>query len=391
MSEDKKKEYTVFIVSYDWRDLFRTNNKEYFEKLQRDQLCPEVNDFFFFSWAKEAYDVRDGKWCTAHRKTYGLEKIRPLLNLWAFFLIPYTAYKYSVRPDVWVVYDFGMVPAMWLASKLFGGVLILYVNNNPQDCSLTRKFGKIKQMYSKLTERIGVYFVKHFFTLNESMCEYLMGLGVQKKNIHIYTVNTVERDIEYIRNAQKGYVREKYALPNETKILLTVARLEEEKNYPLLLDLFSTIPSENVLFCLGAGSLMEKLQEQTKKLQIENRVFFVGNVDRNEIWNYYKDADVFVLLSKAEALGIVFWEAMYIGVPTIGSNLNGIIESLGKDGERGKIWKETDGQEGFNNLVSFCVTPSEERDTMISQARIFVDERLENRDTLNDFIGSLNN
>jgi glycosyltransferase involved in cell wall biosynthesis len=389
MSEEKNKERLLFIVSYDWRDIFRTNKKEYFEKLQRDQLCPEVNDFFFFSWEKNTYYKCEGKWCTAHKKTYGLEKVRPLLNLWAIFFIPYTAYKHSVRPDAWVVYDFGMVPAMWLASKLFGGVLIMYVNNNPQDCSLTRKFGKIKQMYSKLVECIGVHFVKHFFTLNETMLNHLMQLDVSRENISLYTVNTIERDSEYILKAEKGAFRKKYNIPEDTKILLSVARLEAEKNYPLLLDLFSTLSSEYVLFCLGAGSLMESLHEQAKKLHIENRVYFVGNVEREEIWNYYADADVFVLLSKAEALGIVFWEAMYMGVPAIGSDVEGIIESLGVHGERGKIWKESDTQSGFTKVVSFCVTPSTERDTILIQAKEFVEDKIKNRATLNDFLDSL--
>jgi len=390
MSGGTNKRYKLFIVNYDWRDIFRTGREEYYEKLQRDQLCPEVNEFFFFSWAKESYDACEGKWCTKHQKTFGLEKLRPLLNIWALFAIPYASYRYNVKPDVWLVYDFGMVPAMWLASKLFGGVLVMYVNNNPQDCSSTRRFGKTKQMYSKFAGKMGVLFVKHFFTLNESMRSYLMKLGVQKENIYIYTVNTIERDSKHILNAQKGYVREKYALPNDTKILLTVARLETEKNYPLLISLFAGLPKNYVLFCLGDGNLLKELKKQTEKLSVEDRVFFLGFIDREEIWNYYRDVDVFVLLSKAEALGIVFWEAMYMGVPTIGSNIEGIVESLGKGGERGKIWKDPDGQEGFNNLVSFCVTPSGERDTMVALAKKFVDEQLKNKETLNNFLGRLN-
>jgi len=389
MEKQELKERKIFTVNYDWRDLFRTGRDEYYEKLQRDQLSPEINSFFFFSWVKENYEACEGKWCTVQKKTYGLEKLRPLLNIRALFSIPYTAYKHKVRPDAWLVYDFGMVPAMWIASKLFGGTLIMMVNNNPQDCSSTRRFGKIKQIYSKLAERIGVHFVEHFFTLNESMRAYLIDLGVKREQIHIYTVNTVERDSKYIKSAQVGRIREKYALPNDTKIMLTVARLEEEKNYPLLLDLFSRLSDDHVLFCLGGGSLLEKLRKYVKKLGIENRVYFQGNIKRDEIWNYYKDADVFVMLSKAEALGIVFWEAMYVGVPTIGSNIEGIVESLGNNGERGKIWKEADGQEGFTKLVSFCVTSSKERDTMISSAKEFVIEKLNNKATLNDFLDNL--
>ncbi|KKS83639.1 MAG: hypothetical protein UV60_C0036G0001, partial [Parcubacteria group bacterium GW2011_GWA2_43_11] len=226
----------LFVVNFDWRNIFQTGKEEFYEKLQRDQLSPEVNEFFFFSWAKETYDACDGKWCTAHRKTYGLEKLRPLLNFRALFTIPWVAYTRKVRPDVWVVYDFGMVPAVWLAHKLFGGVLIMIVNNQAQIYSQTRKFGKIKGSYSWAAERIGVPFVEHFFTLNETMRAYLKTLGVPRERTSIYTVNTIERDSEYIAKSKKGVIRNKYNISKDTKIILTVARLEAEKNYPLLLD-----------------------------------------------------------------------------------------------------------------------------------------------------------
>lgn len=382
----QQKERTIFVVNYDWRDIFRTGKDEFYEKLQRDMLCPEINIFFFFSWAKESYEECEGKWCTVHKKTFGLEKVRPLLNLRALFSIPYTAYKLKVRPDAWLVYDFGMVPAMWVASKLFGGTLVMMVNNQAQIYSKTRRFGKVKGVYSWVAERIGVKFPEHFFTLNDTMQEYLGTLGVKRENISIYNVNTINRDKEHIANAQSGVIRKQYDLAKDTKILVAVARLEAEKNYPLLVNLFAGLPEKHVLFCLGEGSLRNELETQAKKLGFEKRIFFPGFVERKDIWNFYKDADVFVLLSKAEALGIVFWEAMYVNVPCIGSEVEGIMESLGKNGERGKIWKESEGQEGFTKLVSFCVTSSKERDTMIASAKSFVDEQLSNRDTINDFL-----
>lgn len=382
----KKKELKIFVVNYDWRNIFREDKYELFEKLQRDMLYPEVNSFFFFSWAHESYSECEGKWCTVHKKTYGLEKLRPFLNAWALFSIPLTAFRYKVKPDIWLVYDFGMVPAMWLASKLFGGTLIMYVNNQAQIYSGTRRFGKIKSAYSWVAERVGVRFVKHFFTINETMCAYLGSLGVPRDTINIYNVNTINRDKKFIRESKKGVVRKQYNLSEDTKVLVAVARLEAEKNYPLLIDLFSKLSNDYVLFCLGMGSLLPKLEEQAKKLGVENRVFFPGFIERKDIWNYYKDADVFVLLSKAEALGIVFWEAMYVQVPCVGSEVEGIMESLGKKGERGMIWKQEDGQEGFKELIAFCTTKSAKRDEMVARAKTFVDMMSENKTTINDFL-----
>ncbi len=377
-----------FIVNFDWRDLFRTGRGEFTEKLNRDQLRPDLNRFFFFSWGRKQYVSLDGVWQTVHTRTFGLHILRPLLNLWALVLIPYVAWRYRIRPDVWLVYDFGMVPACWIAHKLFGGRLIMLLNNQPVLYSQARRFGWLKGWYSFVTERMSVGFVEHFFTLNETMREYLANLGVSRERTTLFTVNTIERDAAHITASHAGAIRVQYRIRSDQKILVAVARLEAEKNYPLLLDLFATLPSTYVLFCLGEGSYRPQLETKVRELGIADRVFLPGNIPRADIWNYYKDADAFVLLSKVEALGIVFWEAMYVDVPVLGAAVPGIMESLGIDGERGRVWDESDGVQGFGERVRFCTTDSPERDAMVARAKEFVDTKITNRVTFNDFIST---
>ena len=83
----------------------------------------------------------------------------------------------------------------------------MYVNNQAQIYSETRRFGKIKGAYSWVAERIGAPFVKYFFTINETMCDYLIGLGAKRENITIYNVNTINRDKKYIMQAKDGVIR----------------------------------------------------------------------------------------------------------------------------------------------------------------------------------------
>ena len=144
------------------------------------------------------------------------------------------------------------------------------------------------------------------------------------------------------------------------------------------------LPKNYFLFALGRGSLLPKLIEQCKNLGISERVVFTGFVGRDEIWNYYQDADAFVLLSHAEALGVVFWEAMYIHVPVIGSDFPGIMETTGIDGDRGRVWNRVLGQTGFTERVSFCINESDTKKEMIARARTFVDKELSNRITINN-------
>lgn len=374
----------IFLVNFDWRDVFHEEGRvELIEKLERDRLEPKRNNIFFFSWAKESYRVLEGQHKTVHKKTYGIEKIRPLLDIWSWIVIPFTAWRYHLRPDVWMTYDFGMVPALWICKKLFGGKLIVVLNNQPAIYSQTRKFGKVKGVYSWVMERISTKLVDHMFTINETLKKYIVDLGVAENKVTIFSMNTIDRDLRFIEQAKKGAIREKYKIQPNTKILLTVARLEAEKNYPRLLELFAGLSGDHVLFALGMGSLLPELEAQAEKLGIRDRVFFEGYVPRDKIWNYFNDADVFVLLSKAEALGIVLWEAIVANVPIVCSDVEGMRETVGEDGERGRVWSEFLGQAGFNERVKFCTEESKEKEAMLARAKEFVEEHRKNQVTVN--------
>jgi len=378
-----KKPLSVFMINYDWRDIFRNSFIELHEKLERDQLGPDYNEFFFFSYANVSYEKMDGRYKTVHRKTR-LYKLKPLLDILTVFRLISVAKQYSLKPDVWTTYDFGMLPALWLGSRLFGGKVVLIVSNQPRVYSQTRRFGAIKGFYSWLTERLWWRLADHFFTINQNMREYLEKVGIPKAMISVFYVNTIDRDLKYIEQSNKGLIRRKYSIDSNKNIVMTVARLEAEKNYPELLKLFAELGPDYILFILGQGSLLPALQQQVKDLGIADRVKFIGYVHRNEIWNYYRDADVFILLSKAEALGLVFWEAMHVGVLVIGSTADGIVETIGADKDRGRIWQTADGSAGFRERVNFCITKSPERDAMIERAKKFVDQQRKNSLTFND-------
>ena len=371
------------MINYDWRDIFRTSFIELREKLERDQLNPDMNDFFFYSWANVSYTVTKGRFKTIHKKTR-LYSLKPLLDLITAVLVPFTVKRFKLKPDAWLTYDFGMLPALWFAKKLFGGKIVLCVSNQPRVNSRTRRFGALKAVYYWASEKLWWHLADHFFTINDNMKDYLENIGIPEKDITIFYVDTIDRDSEFIGNAKKDIVRPRYSIQTGQKIILTVARLEVEKNYPKLLESFAGLGLGYVLIALGRGSLLDSLKSQVKSLGIEDRVIFTGYVHRDEVWNYYAGADLFVLLSKAEALGLVFWEAMYMNVPVIGSTADGIVETIGSDSNRGRIWREEDGQIGFNERVEFCLTPSPERDAMLKRAREYVEKQRENKVTFND-------
>jgi len=112
----------------------------------------------------------------------------------------------------------------------------------------------------------------------------------------------------------------------------TVARLENQKDFPTMLHAFANITklkSNATLLIVGDGSLKKDLKELSVKLSISNNIVWVGKV--LEPRKYMELMDVFVLTSKYEGFGLVLVEAMQVGIPILAANNSSIPEVLGSN------------------------------------------------------------
>jgi glycosyltransferase involved in cell wall biosynthesis len=99
--------------------------------------------------------------------------------------------------------------------------------------------------------------------------------------------------------------------------VLCTARLEKQKDISTLIRAMGQVENAK-LTILGDGSERSELERLGRGLNID--VEFVGNVSRSEAIVRLKGADIFVLPSRFEGLGIAAVEAMAMGVPTIVAN-----------------------------------------------------------------------
>lgn len=82
---------------------------------------------------------------------------------------------------------------------------------------------------------------------------------------------------------------------------------------------------------LGDGKFMQSMKDLADSLDVQDQVFFKGNVNSEEVRENLKNSDLFVLASKTEGLPRAIIEAMAMGLPCIGTNVGGIPELLEQD------------------------------------------------------------
>lgn len=75
---------------------------------------------------------------------------------------------------------------------------------------------------------------------------------------------------------------------------------------------------------IGEGNDKEKIQNLFIDLGCKGTLNFTGRIPREEVIQYLKQSDVFVMISKGELFGLVYIEAMALGCITIAARHEGI-------------------------------------------------------------------
>lgn len=129
-----------------------------------------------------------------------------------------------------------------------------------------------------------------------------------------------------VSDASRQMLRRKLGLKGN--VIYANGRLATNKGYDLLINAFAVVakrlPDAVLHLAAGGGSLggnerkiLAGLKRQVRKLGLQRKVKFVGFVPDNQLADYYRAADVFVLSSRYEPFGMTAIEAMACGTPTV--------------------------------------------------------------------------
>ncbi len=124
--------------------------------------------------------------------------------------------------------------------------------------------------------------------------------------------------------------RRAHGIAADAPLALCVARLAEQKDHATLLAAWRALPSPPHLVLLGRGPLETELRRRVQGLPVT----FAGFVD--DPADAYAAADVVVLASRHEGLGLVLLEAAQHGVPAVATRVGGIPDVV-EDGATGLL------------------------------------------------------
>lgn len=223
----------------------------------------------------------------------------------------------SEKPDVLFAHGFNGA-IMMAMMRLLKNVKIPIVCTYHGPYHAPSKAKKIiEPIYNGLSILIYKHLAKHTICVENFSRHYLNGKGVKS----VSTVHNGIPDIEYVCDnaSEPEYIK-----------LVTASRITEVKGLTYLLQALGILKKRGIKFhydMIGEGPLLDSLRKEAESLGLdETDVTFQGFKDNIPEW--LRQCDIFVLPSLFEYHSIAVLEAMRSGCTIVATDVGGNCESL---------------------------------------------------------------
>jgi len=157
-------------------------------------------------------------------------------------------------------------------------------------------------------------------TVCNALKDEMVGLGIDAERI---TPLRNGVDLQRFQPVDRAAVRAALGITGFT--LLSVGLLEPRKAHDLIISALPALADAQLLIA-GSGPERTRLEALAQRLNVADRVKFLGALPQAELRNYYGAADAMVLASSREGWANVLLESMACGTPVVASNVWGTPE-----------------------------------------------------------------
>ena len=216
--------------------------------------------------------------------------------------------------DCYYFYPDG-VAAAWLGQTLGKPVIISALGN---DLSLIPNHQRPRRMIQWAASQ-----ASGMTTVCQALKDALVDLGVEAERVDVVLHGV---DLELFQPPQdRQAVRADVGFRRNT--LLSVGHLIERKGHHIAIEALAHLPDVDLVI-IGDGEEEDNLKRQVKRLNLADRVRFLGHVDQRKLPIYYGAADALVLASSREGIANVMIESLACGTPVLATKVWGAPEVI---------------------------------------------------------------
>ncbi len=209
-----------------------------------------------------------------------------------------------------------------------------------------------------------------FTAVSETVEADLEEIGIARSAVDLVP-NGVDTTVFSPVKDREG-LREKWGIPVDRTVLLSLGRVSEAKQPVRLVEVFDRVREsvpDALLVVAGGGEQLERTRGRAKALGICDHVRFLGPVDYQQVPDLYRLADCFVMASRSEGSPLSLLEALSSGLPAIVSAIPPL-QFVG-DANLGRVVEFADPDRAASTIADYLRTDLQHAGR---QAREFVTE-----------------
>ena len=201
------------------------------------------------------------------------------------------------------------------------------------------------------------------------------GIGTPEKFVTAYSAIEEDDFLQPIPESRKKDFRQKYGIPEDAVVLVTIARLFMLKGHKYIIESARRLSKrfeKAVWLFVGDGNLADKFKQQVSQLGLTNRVKFTGLLPPGQIPLAIQSSDILVHCSLREGLARTLPQAMLCARPTISFDVDGAREVVNE--KTGRLI-EPKNIERLTEACAELIEDKQLRDKLGAAGREFVKEK----------------
>jgi glycosyltransferase involved in cell wall biosynthesis len=215
--------------------------------------------------------------------------------------------RYKTLRDIWTAYK--------------PDIILSFLGKNNLMAIATSSRLPIKTVVSVRGEPTMEYEGSLMRMLAKFMFRFADGVILQTKQSMNFFPKKVQQKSVIMSNPLNPAFLDKRYVGEREDVIVTVGRLDENKNQAMLIHAFSHIASEfpNMkLVIYGDGECKEKLEDLVRSKNLMDRVTLPGSI--SDVPGHIYNARIFALTSNTEGMPNTIIEAMALGIPVISTD-----------------------------------------------------------------------
>ena len=175
-----------------------------------------------------------------------------------------------------------------------------------------------------------------FISVADAMTEQALAVGIGRPEQYITAYSAIEED-DFLKPIPQESIKEfrlKYEIPEESIVLITIARLFMLKGHDYIIESAQQLSKqyENAVWLfVGDGNLTDYYKQQVHQIGLADKIKFTGLLPPSRIPLAIQSSDILVHCSLREGLARTLPQAMLCGKPAISFDVDGAREVVNKN------------------------------------------------------------